>query len=90
MILDTHTNSQWTLAPSPGKIGRRSGRPTAEISCFSAIAARTMSLWRTPVSQGRAAGDAQLIQRRYRTDVAAGFTAAGALHYQLSAGYAEV
>ena len=90
VILDTHTNSQWALAPSPGEDRAPMWTPDGRNIVFLSDRGRTMSMWRTPVAQGRSAGDAQLVRDDIGRTWLMGFTAAGALHYQLSAGYAEV
>jgi len=90
IILDTHTNSQWPLAPSPGEDRAPLFTPDGRNVVFLSDRSRTLSLWRTPVAQGRALGDAQLIKDDVGRTWLQGFTAAGSLHYQLSTGQAEV
>ena len=90
IILDTHTNSQWPLALSPGEDRSPFWTPDGRSLVFLSDRSRTLSLWSTPVAQGRAAGDAQLIKDDIGRTWLQGFTAEGALHYQLSSGYAEV
>ena len=89
-ILDAHTNSVWPLAPSPGEDRAPFWTRDGTSLVFLSDRNRSMSLWRAPVSQGRSAGEAELIKDNVGRVWLRGFTADSQLHYQLSSGHAEV
>ncbi len=89
-MLDVHTNSVWPVAPSAGDDRSPYWTPDGHDIVFLSDRNRATSLWRLPMSQGRQAGQAALIQGGVGRVWLRGFTAKGELHYQLSTGHAEV
>ena len=89
-ILDVHTNSLWPFAPSAGEDRAPFWTPDGASLVFLSDRNRSMSLWRAPVSQGRSAGETELIKDNVGRVWLRGFTADSQLHYQLSSGHAEV
>ena len=88
-MLDVHTNSVWALAPSAGDDRSPYWTPDGHGLVFLSDRNRATSLWKIPMSQGRQAGQAELIQGDFGRAWLRGFTAKNELHYQLSFGHAE-
>lgn len=89
-VLDTHTGDQWPLDVSPGHdispFWMRDGRAVLFLSDRN----RNPSIWMIPVENGRPLGAPRLVKDDIGRVVLRGLTPSGALHYQLSAGFAEV
>jgi eukaryotic-like serine/threonine-protein kinase len=89
-VLDAHTGDQWRLEISPGHDASPFWTPDGRAIVFESDRNRNPSLWMIPVANGRAEGAARLVKDNVGRVVLRGFTQSGALHYQLSAGFAEV
>ena len=89
-ILDAHTGARWPLEPSPGGDVGPFWTPDGRGLVFLSDRNRNPSLWFAPVDQGRLQGAVQLLKDGVGRVFMRGFTAAGAMHYNLSAGFAEV
>ncbi len=89
-VLDAHTGEQWPLDVSPGHDISPFWTPDGRAVVFLSDRNRNPSIWVIPVENGRPQGAARLIKDNIGRVVVRGFTHSGALHYQLSAGFAEV
>jgi Tol biopolymer transport system component len=89
-VLDAHTGEQWPLEVSPGHDASPFWTPDGNAIVFESDRNRNPSLWMIPVVHGRSQSAARLIKDNIGRVVLRGFTQSGALHYQLSAGFAEV
>ncbi len=89
-VLDAHTGEQWPLDVSPGHDISPFWTPDGRAVVFLSDRNRNPSVWMVPVENGRPQGAARLIKDNIGRVVVRGFTHSGALHYQLSAGFAEV
>ena len=89
-VLDAHTDEQWPLDVSPGHDISPFWTPDGRAVVFLSDRNRNPSIWVVPVENGRPQGAARLIKDNIGRVVVRGFTHCGALHYQLSAGFAEV
>ncbi len=89
-ILDAHTGTQWELERSPGDDTAPFWSPDGRALVFLSDRNRNASLWSVAVEHGRAQGAPSLIKDDVGRVWLRGLTAAGALHYQLFAGFAEV
>jgi len=89
-VLDAHTGDQWPLDVSPGHdvspFWTRDGRAVLFLSDRN----RNPSIWMIPVENARSQGAPRLVKDNIGRVVLRGLTPSGALHYQLSAGFAEV
>jgi Tol biopolymer transport system component len=89
-ILDAHTGNRWLLEPSPGGDVGAFWTPDGHGLVFLSDRNRNPSLWFAPMVEGRLQGPPQLLKDGVGRVRLRGFTAAGAMHYDLSAGFAEV
>ncbi len=89
-ILDAHTGNQWTLEASPGDDTAPFWSPDGRTLVFLSDRNRSTSLWAVPVENGRAQEPPRLIKDGVGRVWLRGLTSAGALHYQLYAGFAEI
>jgi serine/threonine-protein kinase len=89
-MVDAHTGDQWPLETSPGHDAAPFWTPDGRAVLFVSDRNRNPSLWTIPVSSGRRAGAARLIKDNIGRVWLRGLAQDGALHYQLSAGFAEV
>jgi serine/threonine protein kinase/Tol biopolymer transport system component len=89
-ILDAHTGNQWPFESSPTDEHAPFWTPDGQGLVFLSDRNRNASLWQAPVENGRLQGTPRLLKDDVGRVWLRGFTAAGAMHYQLYAGYAEV
>lgn len=89
-ILDAHTGQSWPLEVTPGGDVGPFWTPDGRGLVFLSDRNRNPSLWHAPVEQGRLLAPSQLLKDGVGRVHLRGFTAAGSLHYDLSAGFAEV
>lgn len=89
-VLDVHTGAQWPLDVSPGHDVSPFWTPDAHAVVFVSDRNRNPSLWMIPVESGRPEGAPRLVKDNIGRVVLRGFAQSGALHYLLSASFAEV
>ena len=89
-ILDAHTGNRWPLEASPGEDVAPFWTPDGRGLVFLSDRNRNPSMWMAPVDQGRLQGPPRLLKDGVGRVFLRGFTAAGAMHYDLTAGFAEV
>lgn len=89
-VLDTHTGEVWSLDASPGHDVSPLWTPDGRAVVFLSDRNRQPSTWVIPMENGRPQGAAVLVKDNVGRVVLRGFTQSGALHYQLSTGFAEV
>jgi Tol biopolymer transport system component len=89
-VLDTHTTEVWPLAASPGHDVSPFWTPDGRAVVFLSDRNRNPSIWTIPIENGRPQGASVLLKDNVGRVILRGFTQSGALHYQLSAGFAEV
>jgi Tol biopolymer transport system component len=90
IILDAHTGKSWPLEAVPGDDVGPHWTPDGQALVFVSDRNRNSSLWMAPLEQGRLSGPPQLLRDGVGRISLHGFTADGALHYLLAAGFAEV
>jgi Tol biopolymer transport system component len=89
-VLDAHAGESWPLEVSPGGDVGPFWTPDGRGLVFLSDRNRNPSLWLASVEQGRLQAPSELLKDGVGRVHLRGFTAAGALHYDLSAGFAEV
>jgi WD40 repeat protein len=89
-VLDAHTGETWPLDASPGHDVSPFWTPDGRAVVFLSDRNRIPSIWTIPMENGRPQGTTVLIKDNVGRVVLRGLTQSGALHYQLSAGFAEV
>ena len=89
-ILDTHTSQQWPLGTSEFDDVAPFWTPDGRALVFLSDRNRNASLWLVDMVQGRPQGPPRMIKDDMGRVWLRGFTRAGALHYDLSAGFAEI
>ena len=89
-VLDAHTGEQWPLEVSAGHDVSPFWTPDGRAVLFLSDRNRNPSIWVISVDNGRPQGAARLIKDDVGRVVLRGLTQSGELHYQLSAGFAEV
>lgn len=90
LILDTLTGAQWPLDATPGHDSAPLWSPDGRALVFVSDRSRALSVWMTPMTNGRADGEPRLVKDDIGRVWPRGFTREGALHYQLWTGFAEV